>query len=244
MENVDALVNNKFMPDFKKWHNYLESLGYSSYHQIMNAKDYGVPQSRKRVIMMSILGDAKYYFPAPFKLERRLKDVLEKNVDESYYLSDKKIVEIQRHCERKIGNTYIDTRWELEVKIGHVEANDKRPLPYTAIEISRDCHIGEFLKEFMRVNGTPDYKGSVSFQLNSQYSLEFDSVADAMESEFVILHGMSDNALKAVKSDIDESWIFLGFYIDSLRKDDLDSQSDPDEINDNLFNQTNDECEE
>lgn len=65
-----------------------------------------------------------------------------------------------------------------------------------------------------------------------------------MESEFVILHGMSDNALKAVKSDIDESWIFLGFYIDSLRKDDLDSQSDPDEINDNLFNQTNDECEE
>ncbi len=101
MENVKALVSDKFMPDFKKWATYLESLGYSNHYQILNAKDYGVPQNRERVFMVSILGDAIYYFPKPFKLDRRLKHVLETNVDESYYLSDAKIQAIIDHCERK-----------------------------------------------------------------------------------------------------------------------------------------------
>lgn len=90
MENVKALVSDKFMPDFKKWAKYLENLGYSNHYQVLNAKDYGVPQNRERVFMVSILGEAIYYFPKPFKLDRRLKHVLETDVDESYYLSDEK----------------------------------------------------------------------------------------------------------------------------------------------------------
>lgn len=101
MENVKALVSDKFMPDFKKWAKYLENLGYSNHYQVLNAKDYGVPQNRERVFMVSILGEAIYYFPKPFKLDRRLKHVLETDVDESYYLSDEKIQAIIDHCERK-----------------------------------------------------------------------------------------------------------------------------------------------
>ena len=59
---------------------------------VLNAKDYGVPQNRERIFLVSIRDDGdmpRFFFPQPFPLERRLKDVLEENVDEKYYLSDK-----------------------------------------------------------------------------------------------------------------------------------------------------------
>lgn len=89
LENVKNLVGKQFLPDFNKWLNKLEELGYNNYWQVMNAKDYGVPQNRERVFCISILKeiDKGYEFPKPFPLEIRLKDILEKEVDEKYYLS-------------------------------------------------------------------------------------------------------------------------------------------------------------
>jgi DNA (cytosine-5)-methyltransferase 1 len=77
---------------------------------VLNAKDYGVPQNRERIFLVSIridgleglAGNVRYYFPKPFPLERRLKDVLEDNVDERYYLSDKMIECFQKHTEVQI----------------------------------------------------------------------------------------------------------------------------------------------
>lgn len=89
LENVKNLVSKKFVGGFHKWQNLLARLGYSNFTQVLNAKDYGVPQNRERVFMVSILGDEWYNFPKPFPLVKRLKDVLEDNVDEKYYLSPK-----------------------------------------------------------------------------------------------------------------------------------------------------------
>ena len=91
LENVAALVSQKFLPLFNKWQAELASYGYSNFAEVLNAKDFGVPQNRERVFLVSILGGSSYHFPKPFKLEKRLKDVLEENVDEKYYLSDKMI---------------------------------------------------------------------------------------------------------------------------------------------------------
>lgn len=101
MENVSALVQSKFLPDFHKWQELLSRYGYKNYTRVMNAKDYGIPQNRERVFMVSALGDEPYYFPDGFPLEKRLKDVLEDDVDESYYLSEKQVQTIVSHCERK-----------------------------------------------------------------------------------------------------------------------------------------------
>lgn len=91
MENVKNLVGKKFMGGFQEWIDYLESVGYSNYWQVLNAKDYGIPQNRERVFMVSILGDhTPYQFPEPFKLEMKLKDILEEVVDEKYYLSEER----------------------------------------------------------------------------------------------------------------------------------------------------------
>lgn len=101
LENVKALVSKKFLPLFNKWREELESYGYSNFAQVLNAKDYGVPQNRERIFLVSILGEAQYHFPQPFPLELRLKDILEDEVDERYYLSDKTIQSFTQHCEKK-----------------------------------------------------------------------------------------------------------------------------------------------
>lgn len=105
-ENVAAVVSKKFMPLFQKWMAELDSYGYENFWQVMNAKDFGIPQNRKRVFMVSILRDGiephpSYEFPKPFPLELRLKDILEDNVDKKYYLSDKTVASFAEHCERK-----------------------------------------------------------------------------------------------------------------------------------------------
>lgn len=100
MENVKALLSEKFKPEFYKWRDYLVSLGYESYTKIINATECGVPQNRERVFMVSILGDHKpFHFPEPIVLEKRLKDVLEDDVDRKYFLSDKAIVGFLKHNE-------------------------------------------------------------------------------------------------------------------------------------------------
>lgn len=89
MENVKALTGKKFMPCFQKWLQTLENLGYDNYWRVLNAKDYGIPQNRERVFVVSIRKDIDqgFEFPKQMSLDKRLKDFLEQNVDEKFYLS-------------------------------------------------------------------------------------------------------------------------------------------------------------
>jgi DNA (cytosine-5)-methyltransferase 1 len=89
MENVPDVIGSRYIQDFKRWDERLRQLGYSNHIEVLNAKDYGIPQNRERAFMISILGDYQYRFPQPIPLKLRLKDMLEKEVDEKYYLSDK-----------------------------------------------------------------------------------------------------------------------------------------------------------
>lgn len=89
MENVKNLVGERHKHNFIKWLKVLESLGYQNFWKVLNAKDYGVPQNRERVFVVSILGGGQYLFPNPVKLEKRLKDILEPDVDDKYYISDR-----------------------------------------------------------------------------------------------------------------------------------------------------------
>lgn len=88
LENVKNLVGKKFKNDFDKWLKYLENLGYKNYWKVLNAKDYGVPQNRERVFVVSILNDKQgYEFPKPVNLIKCIKDILEDEVDEKFYMN-------------------------------------------------------------------------------------------------------------------------------------------------------------
>lgn len=91
MENVKALVGKKNLPNFEKWLALLESYGYTNYWQVLNAKDYGVPQNRERVFCVSVLDGRGYNFPEPVPLEKHLVDIMENNVDDKFYLKQETI---------------------------------------------------------------------------------------------------------------------------------------------------------
>lgn len=91
MENVPQVCGEKNKEDFNKWLNFLENLGYKSYYKILSATDYGIPQTRRRCFVISLLGEYYYDFPGGFPLQLKLKDMLEDEVDEKYYLSEKMI---------------------------------------------------------------------------------------------------------------------------------------------------------
>lgn len=89
MENVKNLVGKKFIGDFEKWLSFLNSLGYYSNWEVLNAKDYGIPQNRERVFVISSLENMHYKFPKPSELKSKMKDLLEEKVNDKYYLSEK-----------------------------------------------------------------------------------------------------------------------------------------------------------
>ena len=88
MENVVQVHGEGAVEDFNKWQLRLEELGYKNYWQDLIATDYGIPQTRNRCFMISILGNYNYTFPKPIPLKLKLKDMLENEVDEKYFLSD------------------------------------------------------------------------------------------------------------------------------------------------------------
>lgn len=97
LENVKNLVGKKFKPQFDAWVRWLDSIGYNTYYNVLNSKHYGIPQNRERIFAVSIrkdIDDGKFKFPEQIPLTTRLKDILEKNVDEKYYLSSDKVESI------------------------------------------------------------------------------------------------------------------------------------------------------
>ncbi len=90
MENVPQVHGKKNINDFEKWLGFLENLGYTNYWQDLNAKNYGVAQNRNRCFMFSFLGNYSYDFPQPIPLKKKLKDYLQDNVEEKYYINNEK----------------------------------------------------------------------------------------------------------------------------------------------------------
>lgn len=96
MENIVAVHQTGNSEYFKEWQHKLEKLGYSNYWNDLIASDYGIPQTRDRTFMISILGNYNFKFPKPIKLELKLIDLLEKDVDKKYYLKPEDLERISK----------------------------------------------------------------------------------------------------------------------------------------------------
>ena len=94
MENVKNLVGSTHKANFEKWLDYLTTLGYKNYWKVLNAVDYGAPQSRERVFVVSILGDESFEFPAPQPRTIKLKDILDPDdkVPSNMYMNDRPFI--------------------------------------------------------------------------------------------------------------------------------------------------------
>ena len=113
-ENVKNIVGKKFKETFDLFISELNEYGYNTYWKVLNAKDFGVPQNRERVYVVIIrkeLDNGVFWFPQPFDNGKRLRDVLEQNVDEKYYVknegAEKLIVDLLESgkLEKEFSNT-------------------------------------------------------------------------------------------------------------------------------------------
>ncbi|MBQ3690159.1 MAG: DNA (cytosine-5-)-methyltransferase [Bacteroidales bacterium] len=109
MENVAALVSHKFKPLLLRWMHTIEKYGYKNLTKVLNAKNYNIPQNRERVFVVSTLNKEPFFFPRPKPLKRSIINVLEKTVDERYFLTDAQIESYQ-------SSSYIQNKRRLQEK--------------------------------------------------------------------------------------------------------------------------------
>ena len=118
-ENVRNLLSKKHKHNFINYINSLSDIGYNSYYEVLNAKDYGIPQRRERVFTVSIRKDidkSSFLFPEKEELKLKLIDLLEKEVDEKYYLSDEQINKL------KVNTDMQKLLIKNATKLGYMEA--------------------------------------------------------------------------------------------------------------------------
>lgn len=120
-ENVKNLVSKRFTKEFEIVLNSLEAAGYNNYYQVLNAKDYGIPQNRERVFIVSIrkdVDDGLFHFPVPFELKLNVLDLLEEHPNEKYF----KLTESQQSIFTSEGNVkrYLNSDVVDEFKVGQV----------------------------------------------------------------------------------------------------------------------------
>ena len=138
MKNV---LSAKHKHNFDNYLTAMSSLGYTNYYQVLNAKDYEIPQNRERVFTISVLDNTRFQFPPKQELKLRLKDMLEDEVDRKYYLSDEQVEKIKtstfhtnarRIQEKDWCDTLCARDWKdpkcVEVKSAYMQGGNRQPM--------------------------------------------------------------------------------------------------------------------
>lgn len=149
MENVPAVVSDKFIKDFAEWLEFLDSIGYQSKYSILNAKDYGIPQNRERCFMISWRGDYYYEFPRPTPLKLRLKDMLEESVGGGYYLSEQAVAKLLMYSSENVKSA---TRYAQADAAAQTATHGAQCVLMSRNEIGREIDVASTLM-------ARDYKG-------------------------------------------------------------------------------------
>ena len=180
IENVKNLTSKRFKETFDMILKDLEEAGYNNYWKVLNAKNYGVPQNRERIFIVSIrkdIDDGTFQFPEPFESSIRLKDILEDEVDQKYFLSDKMIQGFMANSKRNMNN-------ELKV-LGEVTPNSQAGQVYSTEGIAPTILAGTHgyangsIMQVKRIGGIFDKDGK-RHQAGSIYNKE--GIAPAIDS--------------------------------------------------------------
>ena len=142
-ENVKNVLSKKHKHNFDNYIQALNELNYNSYYQVLNAKDYGIPQNRERVFVVSIRKDidkGNFEFPPKQELKLKLKDMLEDEVDEKYYLTKIKNIKFTKNYLQwsnsgKMQNSQAERAYYIDndymCTVSHCNANgDKTQIVY------------------------------------------------------------------------------------------------------------------
>ena len=222
MENVPQVHGSDNVEHFNKWQLALENMGYKNYFQDLIATDYGIPQTRNRCFMVSILGDYNYTFPKPIPLELKLKDLLEKEVDEKYYLSDKMVKyclsnskETENYIEwKEKGRLDIDCRaYKEEKNVRTITTTPKIKITTNAGNRPTDNFVyNKALKETLEQN---KIKQDISFVDSYNKKIRDDGLSSTITTRI----NDSNNTFIAIKNATKKG------YLEATDGDDIDISS-------------------
>lgn len=142
LENVRRLLTHDKKRTFKKIKKVLEGLGYKVFFQVLNSADYGVPQVRNRVFIVCFRNQGvEFAFPEPIPLERNMRDILDINVDEKYYLSD------------RVKPTILSDGTGGYIAKSEINQSPARPLCATMAKMHRACQDNYYSDDYILGNG-------------------------------------------------------------------------------------------
>lgn len=185
MENVKALVGQKFYKTYQKWDSFLMRSGYRTYSQVLNAKDYGVPQNRERIFNVSILDDGQssfYSFPPSFPFTRRLSDVLECSVMESYFLSGERVRNIFSWLA--IGDGLLPILYKVAVSGGIIDVG-VRSMGMFDRSKTEECRVEGSSSRPIELNGDGSYYGTLlNMDRGTNYVMQVAQLLDDTDRGF------------------------------------------------------------
>lgn len=200
-ENVKNLLSKKHKHNFDNYIDKLEKLGYNSYYQVLNAKDYGVPQNRERVYTVSIRKDidnGNFKFPEKEPLKITLQDLLEKNVDEKYYLTENMInyLENGKYQSAKVSNKLKTTETGISPTLDTMQGGNRQPFVKTQNKRIRKLVPLECWK-LMTFDNEDFYKAKETGNSNSQLYKQ--------ARKFNCSKGFRKNIFKFIKGELNGS---------------------------------------
>ena len=246
MENVPEVIGQKNIEDFQNWQYFLESKGYQNYVQVLNAKDYSIPQNRRRCFMVSILGDYNYTFPKKQKLKLKLKDMLEDEVEDKYFLSDKMISFFKENSKKNedIGNGFrfkpikeeeaqiaktITTRSGGRMDDNYIQTSGKieewhqRGIVYKPAGIAPSICATDYKTPKLVQVGELDIKGNDSIKRiysSDGLSPTLTSMQGGNRQPKIVVTNTSNKALKeTLEKNIVDEYQFIDSYNRAIRKD-------------------------
>lgn len=178
-ENVKGLTNHDNGKTWEVVQNVFKSLGYKFYYQIMNSKDYGIPQNRERILVVGFKDkNFNFEFPKPIKLERTMQDFLEDYTDSKYYLKEKGIKFVTSTKNKNKRYTQINGKIALCQKANqqfnwhgdfiYEQANENVEYDDFIFDIStveEKYYLSEKVKNYVLAGGTKNFKTSTKTDL-------------------------------------------------------------------------------
>ncbi len=192
IENVKNLTSKRFKKEFETVLSDLDDAGYNSYYKVLNAKDFGVPQNRERVFIISIrkdLDNGKFVFPEGFDNGIRLKDVLEDEVDEKYYISDDKVKKFLENLKSE--NIYDNTTLQLDGNNYNQRCVVHTPNDFCRTIIgsggSGGYHAGNEPKVLVQIQSENTDKNNVPVRIGNIYGEQFGTgyVGNVWDKEYI-----------------------------------------------------------
>jgi DNA (cytosine-5)-methyltransferase 1 len=155
-ENVKNVISQKHRHNFDEYLKEMEELGYTNYYQVLNAKDYGIPQNRERVFTVSVLNsgtlkDISFKFPQKQELKLKLKDMLEDFVDGDYFLTNKQIKRTET-TTYNVGKTRIQKKDWCDTLCARDWKDPK------CVEVDAKYYLSDKMKVYINKTGTANYK--------------------------------------------------------------------------------------